>query len=48
MFLTVYPEVPTKVINALIEKGKALIPIIDMMENYGEKYGEQSNAKENQ
>ncbi|WP_420360973.1 winged helix-turn-helix transcriptional regulator [Companilactobacillus halodurans] len=28
---------------ALTEKGKDLIPIIDMMENYGKKYGEQLN-----
>lgn len=43
---TVYPEVPPKVVYALTEKGKALIPIIDMMEEYGKKYGEQSGRKE--
>ncbi|MDU1713402.1 MAG: winged helix-turn-helix transcriptional regulator, partial [Staphylococcus epidermidis] len=30
---TVYPEVSPKVIYALTEKGKDLIPIIDMVEN---------------
>ncbi|WP_259556650.1 helix-turn-helix domain-containing protein [Clostridium botulinum] len=38
MSRSVYPEVPPKVIYALTEKGKDLIPIIDMMENYGKKY----------
>ena len=37
---TVYAEVPPKVVYSLTSKGAALMPIIDMMENYGKKYGE--------
>ena len=38
---TVYPEVPPKVVYSLTNKGKDLLPIIDLMESYGKRYGEQ-------
>ncbi|HDH6518338.1 TPA: helix-turn-helix transcriptional regulator [Staphylococcus aureus] len=41
----VYAEVPPKVVYSLTEKGKALLPIIDMMENFGKKYGKQLELK---
>ncbi|MBU0437539.1 transcriptional regulator [Staphylococcus succinus] len=41
---TVYPEVPPKVVYGLTEKGKDLLPIIDMMENYGKRHGEQPHS----
>ena len=37
----VYPVVPPKVVYSLTEKGKALIPVLDMMEIFGKKYGVQ-------
>ena len=37
----VYPVVPPKVEYSLTEKGKALIPVLDMMEIFGKKYGDQ-------
>ena len=37
---TVYAEVPPKVVYSLTNKGQALMPIIDMMEEYGKEYGE--------
>lgn len=39
---TVYPEVPPKVVYGLTDKGRDLIPVIDMMEAFGEKYIEDS------
>lgn len=39
---TVYPEVPPKVVYGLTDKGRDLIPVIDMMEAFGEKYSEDS------
>lgn len=39
---TVYPEVPPKVVYGLTDKGRDLIPMIDMMEAFGEKYSEDS------
>lgn len=44
---TVYPEVPPKVIYGLTEKGKQLLPIIDMMEDFGKEHGEQPEKQEN-
>lgn len=35
----VYPTVPPKVEYSLTEKGKALMPVLDMMENFGKEYG---------
>lgn len=35
---TVYAEVPPKVVYSLTKKGKALMPIIDMMEQFGQEY----------
>ncbi|UXR77395.1 MULTISPECIES: winged helix-turn-helix transcriptional regulator [unclassified Staphylococcus] len=35
----VFPEVPPKVIYSLTEKGRALIKIIEMMDQFGEIYG---------
>lgn len=37
----VYPVVPPKVEYSLTEKGKALIPVLDMMEIFGKEYGVQ-------
>lgn len=36
----VFPEVPPRVEYSLTPKGKEFIPIIDMMEGFGKKYGE--------
>ena len=36
----VYPEVPPRVEYSLTSKGKALIPIIDLMEQFGKEFGE--------
>jgi DNA-binding HxlR family transcriptional regulator len=33
-----YPEVPPRVEYALTEKGKALLPIVEDMRNYGERW----------
>lgn len=41
----VYAEVPPKVVYSLTEKGKALLPIIDMMENFGKKHGQQAKKQ---
>lgn len=38
----VYAEVPPKVVYSLTEKGKALLPIIDMMEDFGKKHWKQT------
>lgn len=38
----VYPVVPPKVEYSLTEKGKALIPVLDMMEIFGKEYGVQN------
>ena len=35
----VYPVVPPKVEYSLTEKGKALMPVLDMMEIFGKEYG---------
>lgn len=39
----VYPEVPPRVEYSLTSKGKEFIPIIDLMEAFGKKYGEQAD-----
>ncbi|MEI4452118.1 helix-turn-helix domain-containing protein [Bacillus velezensis] len=36
----VFPEVPPRVEYSLTTKGREFIPIIDLMENFGEKFGE--------
>ncbi len=36
----VFPEVPPRVEYSLTMKGKELIPIVDLMEDYGKKFGE--------
>ncbi|MED1811074.1 winged helix-turn-helix transcriptional regulator, partial [Bacillus subtilis] len=36
----VFPEVPPRVEYSLTSKGEALIPIIDLMEEFGKKFGE--------
>jgi DNA-binding HxlR family transcriptional regulator len=43
---TVYPQVPPKVVYALTETGKHLLPIIDMMEDFGKAHGEQPKNDE--
>ncbi|AVQ32992.1 transcriptional regulator [Staphylococcus muscae] len=35
----VFPEVPPKVVYSLTEKGKALIKIIEMMDDFGQAFG---------
>ncbi|MCY7782757.1 MULTISPECIES: winged helix-turn-helix transcriptional regulator [unclassified Bacillus (in: firmicutes)] len=37
----VFPEVPPRVEYSLTSKGKEFIPIIDLMEELGKKFGEQ-------
>ncbi|MBM7602608.1 DNA-binding HxlR family transcriptional regulator [Metabacillus crassostreae] len=37
----VFPEVPPRVEYSLTSKGGDLVPIIDLMEEFGKKYGEQ-------
>ncbi|MCY8213228.1 winged helix-turn-helix transcriptional regulator, partial [Bacillus spizizenii] len=37
----VFPEVPPRVEYSLTSKGKEFIPIIDLMEEFGKKFGEQ-------
>ncbi len=39
----VYPEVPPRVEYSLTSKGKEFIPIIDLMEAFGKKFGEQAD-----
>ena len=34
----IYPEIPPRVEYFLTEKGKSLLPIIDMMKDWGKKY----------
>jgi DNA-binding HxlR family transcriptional regulator len=36
----VFPEVPPRVEYSLTSKGRELIPIINLMEDYGKKFGE--------
>ena len=36
----VYPTVPPKVEYSLTEKGRKLLPILEMMETFGKEYGE--------
>ncbi len=36
----VFPEVPPRVEYSLTPKGKEFIPILDLMEDFGKKYGE--------
>lgn len=36
----VYAEVPPKVIYSLTDKGKDILPLIDLMEKYGRMYGD--------
>lgn len=38
----VFPEVPPRVEYSLTTKGREFIPVIDIMENFGKKYGEKS------
>lgn len=40
----VYPVVPPKVEYSLTEKGTALIPVLDAMENFGKVFGEKSDT----
>jgi DNA-binding HxlR family transcriptional regulator len=35
---TAYPEIPPRVEYALTDKGRALIPILDLMRAYGERW----------
>ncbi len=37
----IYPEVPPRVEYSLTTKGEEFIPIIDLMEEFGRKFGEQ-------
>ncbi|MFL6559608.1 MAG: winged helix-turn-helix transcriptional regulator [Bacillus sp. (in: firmicutes)] len=37
----IYPEVPPRVEYSLTSKGEEFIPIIDLMEEFGKKFGEQ-------
>lgn len=39
----VFPEVPPRVEYSLTSKGEELIPIIDLMEEFGKKFGEQAD-----
>lgn len=36
----VFPEVPPKVVYSLSDKGREFVPILDMMEEFGRKFGE--------
>lgn len=36
----VFPEVPPRVEYSLTTKGREFIPILDLMENFGKKFGE--------
>lgn len=40
----VYAVVPPKVEYSLTEKGKKLIPVLDMMEAFGKEYGEKEDS----
>lgn len=43
----VFPVVPPKVEYSLTEKGKKLIPVLDMMEAFGKEYGEKPRTTKN-
>lgn len=43
---TVYPEVPPRTEYSLTEKGRDLLPVLEQMAKWGEKYG--SNASSNE
>ncbi|KQU23657.1 MULTISPECIES: winged helix-turn-helix transcriptional regulator [Priestia] len=36
----IFPEVPPRVEYSLTTKGREFLPILDMMENFGKKFGE--------
>ncbi|MCM3132667.1 helix-turn-helix transcriptional regulator [Paenibacillus polysaccharolyticus] len=42
----VFPEVPPRVEYSLSDKGRDLLPILDMMEKFGLKHGEITQIKE--
>lgn len=40
-----FAEIPPRVEYALTDKGQALIPIIEAMQAFGERYGEETSAE---